>query len=87
MSLAEIKDELVTEIVSEIDVMLTISADGLSLSVYVDEEQFYHDVDWDVMTANIIDDYKDDILYDEEYDIIIKNLEKLTRDLRDAREQ
>ena len=87
MSLAEIKDELVTEIVSEIDVMLTISADGLSLSVYVDEEQFYHDVDWDVMTANIIDDYKDDILYDEEYDIVIKNLEKLTRDLRDAREQ
>jgi len=87
MSLAEIKDELVTEIVSEIDVMLTISADGLSLSVYVDEEQFYHDVDWDVMTANIIDDYKDDILYDEEYDSIIKNLEKLTRDLRDAREQ
>lgn len=87
MSLAEIKDELVTEIVSEIDMMLTISADGLSLSVYVDEEQFYHDVDWDVMTANIIDDYKDDILYDEEYDSIIKNLEKLTRDLRDAREQ
>ena len=87
MSLVEIKDELVTEIVSEIDAMLTISADGLSLSVYVDEEQFYHDVDWDVMTANIIDDYKDDILYDEEYDSIIKNLEKLTRDLRDAREQ
>lgn len=85
MTLVEINDELVTEITSEVDVLLSIGEGGLSLSVYLDEEHFSEDISWDTMAEKIIEDYHDGITYDEEYDIIIEKFEQLAKDLRDAR--
>ena len=87
MTLAEINDELVTEITSEVDVLLNIGEDGLLLSIYLDEEHFHDTITWDIMTKNITRDLEDGYIYEEEYDIIIEKFEQLAKDLRDAREQ
>ena len=86
MTLAEINDELVTEITSEVDVLLNIGEDGLLLSIYLDEEHFHDTITWDIMTKNIVRDVEDGYIYEEEYYSIIEKLEQLAKDLRDARE-
>ena len=86
MTLAEINDELVTEITSEVDVVINIAEDGLLLSIYLDEEHFHDTITWDTMTKNIVRDVEDGHIYEEEYYIIVEKLEQLAKDLRDARE-
>jgi len=83
MSLIEVREEFV----SDVDMNMEINSEGLRLSVFIDLDELSHKISYEDIAYSIIDDWQVGLIYDKEYDSIIKNLEKLTRDLRDAREQ
>jgi len=83
MSLIEVREEFV----SDVDMNMEINPEGLRLSVFIDLDELSHKISYEDIAYSIIDDWQVGLIYDKEYDSIIKNLEKLTRDLRDAREQ
>ena len=84
MSLMETKDELVTEIVSEVDVLVDLYHGGLATSIYIDEELFSDDISWESMAENIAYDIKEGILEGEEVDDIITGLKYLIKEIADA---
>jgi hypothetical protein len=83
MSLIDVKEEFV----SDVDMNLEINPEGLSLSVFIDLDELSHKISYEGMAYSIIDEWEAGLIYDKEYDSIIDNLQKLVRDLRDAREQ
>lgn len=85
MSLMETKDELVTEIVSEVDVLVDFYQGGMSTSIYIDEELFSDDITWEHMAENILYDIGEGILEGDEVDDIVKGLQYLIDEIQDAR--
>jgi hypothetical protein len=85
MSLIETKDELTTEITSEVDVMVDLYSTGLSTSIYIDEELFSDDVTWEQMAENLIEDYNESILTPADIDDIIGGLQYMMDELKNAR--
>lgn len=85
MSLMETKDELVTEIVSEVDVLVDFYQGGMATSIYIDEELFSDDITWEHMAENILYDIGEGILDSDEVDDIVSGLKYLIREIEDAR--
>jgi hypothetical protein len=85
MSLIETKDELTTEITSEVDVMVDLYSTGLSTSIYIDDELFSDDVTWEQMAENLIEDYNESILTPADIDDIIGGLQYMMDELKNAR--
>ena len=84
MSLMETKDELVTEITSEVDVLVDLYHGGLTTSVYIDEELFSDDISWETMAENIAYDIREGILEGDEISDIINGLKYLVKEIADA---
>ena len=85
MSLIETKDELTTEITSEIDVLIDLYPTGLSTSIYIDEELFSDDVTWEVMAGNLINEISDACYEPEEVEDIVQGLQYMIDEINNAR--
>lgn len=84
MSLIETKDELTTEITSEVDVMVDLYSTGLSTSIYIDEELFSDDVTWEQMAENILEDIRDDVYEADDIDDIVHGLQYIINEIINA---
>lgn len=84
MSLIETKDELTTEITSEVDVMVNLYSTGLSTSIYIDDELFSDDVTWEQMAENILEDIRDDVYEADEIDDIVHGLQYIINEIINA---
>lgn len=84
MSLIETKDELTTEITSEVDVMVNLYSTGLSTSIYIDDELFSDDVTWEQMAENILEDIRDDVYEADDIDDIVHGLQYMINEIINA---
>lgn len=84
MSLIETKDELTTEITSEVDVMVNLYSTGLSTSIYIDDELFSDDVTWEQMAENILEDIRDDVYEADDIDDIVHGLQYIINEIVNA---
>ena len=84
MSLIETRDELTTEITSDVDVMVDLYSTGLSTSIYIDDELFSDDVSWEDMAINIIADVRDGRYEGEEVSDIISGLQYIINEVINA---
>ena len=84
MSLIETKDELTTEITSEVDVMVNLYSTGLSTSIYIDDELFSDDATWEQMADNILEDIRDDVYEADEIDDIVHGLQYIINEIINA---
>jgi hypothetical protein len=84
MSLIETKDELTTEITSEVDVMVNLYSTGLSTSIYIDDELFSDDVTWEQMAENILEDIRDDVYEADDIDDIVHGLQYIINEIINA---
>jgi hypothetical protein len=84
MSLIETKDELTTEITSEVDVMVNLYSTGLSTSIYIDDELFSDDATWEQMAENILEDIRDDVYEADEIDDIVHGLQYIINEIINA---
>jgi len=84
MSLIETKDELTTEITSEVDVMVDLYSTGLSTSIYIDDELFSDDVTWEQMAENILEDIRDDVYEADDIDDIVHGLQYIINEIVNA---
>jgi len=84
MSLIETKDELTTEITSEVDVMVDLYSTGLSTSIYIDDELFSDDVTWEQMAENILEDIRDDVYEADDIDDIVHGLQYIINEIINA---
>ena len=85
MSLIETRDELTTEITSDVDVMVNLYSTGLSTSIYIDEELFSDDVTWEQMAENILEDIRDDVYDADEVSDIVQGLQYIIDEINNAR--
>ena len=84
MSLIETKDELTTEITSEVDVLVDLYSTGLSTSIYIDDELFSDDVTWEQMAENILEDIRDDVYEADDIDDIVHGLQYIINEIVNA---
>ena len=85
MAILEAQDKMVTEIESEVDVQVNLNHDGLTFSLYIDEEHFNDDVTWDLIADSVLDDYIEHVITDDELRDMIDGLGFLVKELKDAR--
>jgi len=84
MSLLESKDELITEVTSEVDVLVDVMPSGIGISVYIDEELFSDDATWEDMATRIIADIRDNMFDDEETEDILMGFKHLINEIENA---
>lgn len=84
MSLLETKDELTTEIVSEVDVLVDVMPSGIGFSVFIDEELFSDDASWEDMATRIVTDIKDTVFDSDEVDDILGGFKYLIDEIENA---
>lgn len=84
MPLMEVKDELTTEITSEVDIMLDCHPFGFTVSVFIDDEDFTGESTWEQMAEDIVRDIKDRLLDGDEIDDFIGGLQHLLDEIKYA---
>ena len=84
MSLLESKDELTTEVTSEVDVLVDVFPTGLGFSVFIDDEHFSDDVTWEGMAQSIINDTHDNVYDSDEIDDILFGFKYLIDEIENA---